>query len=174
MWRPNLKCPAGQNGNRCSRTMAHRKRIFGGKVALGVLGGLAVGALLTGSIYISNETTRLRTRIAMLEDQKEVLEAGSGRLMTKWNAATSGEVILARAEKELGLMVPENPGLVLVCRVEPDPPGGSGAWRKFLSRFGGGTDARASEDHMGMVTGAMVSLTPRVARAASAADGVRR
>jgi hypothetical protein len=151
--------------------MAHRKRLFRGRVACGVLGGLTVGWLLAGSIFISNETTALRARIAVLEAEKEFLEADTGNLMTRWNAATTAPVILRRARTELGLVAPENPDLVLVCRDAPARPAGSGVWRKFLSRFGGGTEARAAEDPTGLVTGAMVSLTPRTN---ADADGVRR
>lgn len=163
MWKPdlNLKCPAGRRTRRCTRTMAHRRRLAGGQVTLTALGALCLGLLLAGSIYISNQTTALRTEIAVLEARQEFLEAGTGHLLTRWNAATSTEVIIRRARKELGLVVPEDPGLVLVYQEGDGSDRGSGLWQKFLSRFGGGTAVQAAEDQAGLVVGTMVSLTPR-------------
>jgi cell division protein FtsB len=175
MWKPdiNLKCPAGQQTRRCARTMAHRRRLLKGKVALSALGGLTVGLLLAGSINISNQTTALRTEIASLEARQEFLEAGNGHLLTRWNAATTTEVIVGRARKELGLVVPEDPNLVLVREEGSWHGSGSGLWQKFLSRFGGGTAAQAAEDPAGLVTGSMVSLTPRNGQGPRLADGDR-
>jgi len=163
MWRPdiNLKCPAGQNTRRCTRNMAHRKRMFRGRVTLVILAAMGFGLLLAGSIFISNQTVGLRTDIAALESRREYLEAGSGQLLTKWNAVTSAPIIIHRARKELGLVVPEDPDLVLVCRDVEDNSDNSGLWRKFLSKFGGGNVAQAAGDQAGLVVGSMVSLTPR-------------
>ncbi len=116
---------------------------------------------MAGSINISNQTTALRTEIASLEARQEFLEAGSGHLLARWNAATSTEVIIRRARGELGLVVPDAPGLVLVHEEGSRKSNGSGLWQKFLSRFGGGTPVQAAEDQVGLVVGTMVSLTPR-------------
>jgi hypothetical protein len=163
MWKPdlNLKCPAGKQTHRCTRTMAHRRSLLGGKVTFMTLGALSVALLMAGSIYISNQTTALRTEIATLESRQEFLEAGSGHLQTRWNAATSTEVVIRRAKKELGLVVPQDPGLVLVYEKGAGKRSGSGLWQKFLSRFGGASAAQAGEDQFGLVVGSMVSLTPR-------------
>ncbi len=163
MWKPDisLKCPAGQQTRRCTRTMAHRRRLFGGQVTLTILGALCLGLLMAGSIYISNQTTGFRTQIAALEARQEFLEAGSGHLMTRWNAATSTAVVIRRARMELGLVVPENPGLVLVYEEGSRKTAESGLWQKFLSKFGGGSLVQAADDQVGLVVGSMVSLTPR-------------
>ena len=163
MWKPDisLKCPAGSQARRCTRTMAHRRRLLGSQVTFTALGALCLGLLMAGSIYISNQTTALRTDIASLEARQEFLEAGSGHLLARWNAATSTKVIIRRAKKELGLVVPEDPGLVLVYEEGSQKSPGSGLWQKFLSRFGGGNDAHAGDDQVGLVVGSMVSLTPR-------------
>ncbi len=174
MWKPDLslKCPAGQQARRCSRTMAHRRRLLGTQVTLTALGALCLGLLMAGSIYISNQTTALRTNIAALEARQEFLEAGTGHLLTRWNAATSTEVVIRRAKKELGLVVPDDPGLVLVYEEGSVNKPGSGLWQKFLSRFGGGSAAQAADDQVGLVVGAMVSLTPRNGQGALLQGGV--
>jgi hypothetical protein len=144
--------------------MAHRRGVLRGKVTLTVLATLVLGLLLAGSVFISNQTTGLRARIAELESRREYLEAGSGLLLTRWNAATEPKVIVRRAQK-LGLEVQPDPGLVLVCRNADEGVSG-GRWRRFLSKFGGGGSAQAAADPSGLVMGAMISLTPRTASAA--------
>jgi len=166
-----IKCPAGPNARRESRAMAHRRGLLRGKVTLGVLGTLGLGLLLAGSIFISNQTTGLRKSIADLDDRREFLEAGSGELLTKYNAATSAKVIIPRAKREIGLIEQENPGLVLVCKDPGDQEGAPGAWRRFLSRFGGGEAAKAAGDQVSLVVGSMISLTPRSAQAAGTTAG---
>ena len=161
----NLKCPAGPHTRRCSRAMAHRRGMLRGKVALSILGTLGLGLLLAGSVFISNQTARLRAGVADLEFRREFLEAGSGQLLTRWNAAANAEVIIRRA-KAIGLEVQENPGLVLVCRDVDCQPAANGAWRRFLRRFGGGDAALAAGDQVSLVVGSMISLTPRNAQAA--------
>ena len=153
--------------------MAHRRRIFKGQVTLAALGVLGFGLLMAGSIYISNETVGMRRNIAALEWKRENLEAGEGRLLTEYNAARRPEVIVERAIRELGFVQPENPDLVLVCQATPEPKQSTSLARKFLSKFGGGTEAQAGENNMGLVTGSMVSLTPRDQRDSGTADAVR-
>lgn len=162
----HLKCPAGPHTRRCSRAMAHRRGLLRGKVTLTVMATLVLGLLLAGSVFISNQTTGLRTSIADLESRREYLETGSGQLLTRWNADTNPKVITRRAG-EIGLEVQQDPGLVLVCRNDGDQGAPSGGWRKFLSRFGGGGNAQAAADPSGLVVGAMISLTPRGASASS-------
>lgn len=162
MWKPDLKmkCPTGQSKRRCTRTMAHRRRIFKGQVTVAVLVTLGFGLLLAGSIFISNQTVALRRDIAGLESKRECLEVAEGRLLTDYNAARKPEVIIARGIRELGLVLPDNPDLVLVCRENgADEPGPSLA-RKFFSKFGGASEASAGEAHSHLVSGNMVSLTP--------------
>jgi len=167
----NIKCPAGPSTRRCSRAMAHRRGLLRGKVTLGVGVTLVLGLLLAGSVYVSNQTTGLRTDIATLEYRREFLEAGTGQLLTRWNTETSARVIIKRAKVELGLEVQDNPGLVLMCGIDVGHEVANSGWRKFLSRFGGGDVAQAAGDRMGLVVGSMVSLTPRNAQAAGVPGG---
>jgi len=94
--------------------MARRKGMMTARVAMIIAVVGMIGVLMGGRIFLTNQITGLRTRVADLENQKEFLEAGSAKLHMKWNRASSGEVIMARAGQELGLVVPNEPGLVLV------------------------------------------------------------
>jgi hypothetical protein len=140
--------------------MAHRRRIFKGQLTVGVLVTLGFGLLLAGSIFISNQTVALRRDIAGLESRRECLEVKEGRLLTDYNAARKPEVIIGRGIRELGLVLPENPDLVLVCRSNEADDHGPSLAKKFFSKFGGASAAQAGETHSGLVTGTMVSLTP--------------
>lgn len=153
--------------------MAHRRGLLKGRVSLGALTTLSLGLLLAGSIFISNQTTGMRKSIADLDERREFLEAGSGDLLSRWNAATTAKVIIHRGKTEIGLEEQEHPGLVLVGRDREDQDGPTGVWRRFLSRFGGGDAALAAGDQVGQVVGSMISLTPRNAQAAETPGGVQ-
>jgi hypothetical protein len=140
--------------------MAHRRRIFKGQATVATLVTLGFGLLLGGSIFISNQTVALRRDMAGLESRRECLEVQEGRLLTSYNAARKPEVIIKRGMVELGLVLPENPDLVLVCRDKETDDHEPGLARKFFSKFGGARKARAGESPSGLVSGTMVSLTP--------------
>ncbi len=168
MWKPKLDVgPEGAPGNRTNHgVMAHRRAVGGRKVlAVGLL-VLASAILLAGSVYISNRVTGLRTEIAGLESRREFLEAGSAGLLTVWNKATAPAVVTARAQRELGLIVPAEPGLVLV-RV-PEYEQRVSPWRRLLDNMGGGAAAQAAEVVPNRIMGSMVSLRPRQVRAGGA------
>ncbi len=165
MWKPNLDqrttgAPVTQANH---GAMAHRRGVGGGKVVSGVLLGLLLTVLLAGSVIVSNRVTSLRSEIASLESRREVLEADSARLLTVWNQATAPSVVTARAEAELGLIVPDDPGLVLVQVDENSAD--VNPLRRWLANVGGGRDAEAGEVNPGFVMGSMVSLTPRSSQA---------
>ena len=143
--------------------MARRKGMMTARVAM-VLGIIVlVGILMGGRIFLTNQITGLRTRVADLESQKKFLEAGSAELQLKWNRESSGEKIMARAGRELGLIVPNEPGLVLVCVDTPRKT--KSGWREMW-------DGLAVEGETGeLVAGAMVSLVPRGARASATDNG---
>ena len=79
--------------------MAHRRRIFKGRVTATVLLVVTFGILLAGSIFVSNQTVALRRDIAALESRRENLEAGEGLLITEYNAAPKPEDINSRARR---------------------------------------------------------------------------
>lgn len=143
--------------------MAHRRAVVSRRVMAPALLMLVFAVLLIGSVYVSSRVTGLRAEIAELEDRREFLEAGSARLLTVWNKATAPAVITARARRELGLVAPAEPGLVLVQL--PDDEQRISPWRRLLANVGGGEDARAEGLNPSWVMGSMVSLTTRQARA---------
>ena len=167
MWKPDLRRlpDAGPAARRDSRNMAIRRRMVRGKVTFAVLGITVLVLMLGGSVFVSNQVTGLRAGIARLEDRQDFLEAGSAQLQTAWNQATCREVITARAAR-LGLMVPDQPGLVLV-ELDPDNDEKVGALRRLIGRLGGAAQASAAEFPQ-TVSGTMVSLHPRRTFAAGA------
>jgi len=161
MWKPKLEM--GPEGALCSRAnsgvMAHRRCVGGRKLLCGALLVLMMGVLLAGSVFVSNRVTGLRTDIAGLESRREFLEAGSARLLTVWNRKTAPSVIIDRAERELGLVVPTEPGLVLVQL--PANQQGPSPWRRLLDNMSGVDQLQAAELNPSWIMGSMVSLTPR-------------
>ena len=161
MWKANREpAPTRTPDKRTSSwAMAHRRGVGSRRVFAGTMLLLVFAVLLAGSVYVSNQVTGLRAEIARLEDRREFLEADSARLLTVWNKATAPAAITARARQELGLIMPAEPGLVLVQlpvseqRVSP--------WRRLLDKVGGGDVAQAGEMNASWVMGSMVSLTPR-------------
>lgn len=137
--------------------MAQRKGVVTGKVAMVVCVVILLGLLMGSRIFLTNQITGLRTRVADLENQKEYLEASSAKLHLKWNDNANGEIIVARAERELGLIVPREPGLVLVCL------GKHKESKSTFEKLWAGFPVR--EEASELVAEAMVSLVPRGARA---------
>ncbi len=161
MWKPTLEMKPvdGRNSRTSDGVMAHRRCLGGSKLLSGACLFLMVGFLLAGSVVVSNRVTGLRAEIARLENRREFLEAGSARLLTVWNKATAPTMIITRAERELGLVVPTEPGLVLVQ--VPSGEQGVSAWRRLLENMSGGDELQAAELNPRWVMGSMVSLTPR-------------
>jgi len=160
MWNTRTdSAPVGAPGNRTNNgVMAHRRGLGSRKVLISALLVLVFAVLLGGSVYVSNRVTEFRSEIARLESRREFLESGSARLLTVWNKATSPQVITTRARRELGLVVPTDPGLVLVQ--VPDGGPRTSRWQRLLDSMGGGDPAQASELNPAWVMGSMVSLTP--------------
>ena len=163
MWKPKLDtAPAGAPCNRTIQgAMAHRRALGGRNLMLVAVAVLLGSALLAGSVIVSNRVTRLRAEIARLESRRGFLEAGSAGLLTRWNKATAAGVITARAERELGLIAPEQPCLVLLQ--VPGDAAPVSRLQRLLENFGSGNvpAANAASDRM---LGTMVSLTPRASR----------
>ena len=149
--------------------MARRKGVLTFRLAVVIVLVLVLGFLMAGRIFLTNQITGLRASVADLESRKEFLEAGSARLYTQWNGVSSGGVIVERARRELGLIIPENPGLVLVCGGSQEK--NQSAWQKLKNGFPGGDVARVTAEAEEMVAGAMISLVPRSANAATLYNG---
>lgn len=110
----------------------HRGRAAGMPARLIVV-GLVITAILALSIQIGGEVTRLREEIQALRHDCDELQARQALLSVRWNAESSRQVVMRRAEVELDLVCPDEPGLLLV----EAPDGGSGD-RGTLVALGGG------------------------------------
>lgn len=155
MWKPNLK---DVELARCGGAMAHRRQFVGCEVLYG-MGVLALlGLLLFGSVVVANRVTSLRTDIARLENERKILEAGSAEKIFAWNKVTTQEVITSRARRELGLITPNDPVLVLVPADDAAPK--VNRWRRILENMGGPDAAQAADLPSNWVLGSMISLTP--------------
>jgi len=131
--------------------MARRKGVVTSRLAIGVLLVLVLGLVMSSRVFLTSQITGLRARIADLESRKEFLEAGNADLHSRWIAASAPATIMARAERELGLVSPETPGPVLVLL----PERGDDRSRLAILR------AEMEE----AFHGTMVSLQPRLAHA---------
>jgi hypothetical protein len=162
VWKPELAAigTGAVADRRDSRTMATRRRLFRGRLTFAAVGGLVLALMLGGSVFVSNQVTAMRADIARLESRQDFLEAGSAQLLTRWNRETGREAIVARARRELDLVVPETPGLVLL-EASPSDEGRGGALRRFFGRLGGAGEARAAELPVRNIEESMVSLYPR-------------
>lgn len=138
--------------------MAHRRPLVrGGAVRALGFGGLIVLAVAC-SVLVSAEVTRLRALAGDLEDRRICLEAEAADLARRWAEATGPAMVIARAERELGLVMPAQPDFVLVA-ARGDGAAGDGFLRRMLAGLGGGATANAAQPPV-FVDGAMVSLDP--------------
>ncbi len=149
--------------------MARRKGVITTRVVMVIGLIVLVGGLMAGRIFLTNQITGLRSRVADLESQKEFLEAGSAELHLQWNRVSNAEVVTKRARLELGLVVPESPGPVLVCLGKKE--NGKSVWGKLKAGVFGRDLARVRSEAGVAVAGAMVSLEPRGAWAGTYEGG---
>lgn len=151
--------------------MARRKGVVTTRVAVVFSVVVLLGILMAGRIYLTNRITGLRARVAGLENRREFLEATLAQGQSRWNEISRDQVIIQRAERELGLVVPGDPGLVLVC--VSDPKARTGLWSRLKGEFLAAKmtpqGARAGE----VMTGSMISLVDRRAAAVVPGDGDR-
>lgn len=174
MWStPKLAAgPGAGDTRRRTGSMAHRKGLFTAQVGAVLVVSLLLAVLMTGRVVILNQMTAMRTRIAVLEDQKCFLETRSASLQAQWNTQTSARVICDRAEKELGLMNPVDPGLVLV-RLPADQGKSRWGWPQWLEGLGGGDPAQAGQNQSIRPDGTMVHLTPAARNETQVQETVR-
>jgi hypothetical protein len=149
---------------RAGTAMAHRRGLLDRRIlrAVGVVMLLAGG--LAGAVLVTVQATRLRAEVAELEDRRECLLAHGANLEAAWAAATAPQTIRTRA-RQLRLQVPDEPDYVLL-QPAPEPVGG--AWQRLLARLGGDGASGDPAAPRGFLAGAMVSLQPRAAHAATA------
>jgi len=105
-----------------------------------LLAAAGVTTLLSMLVILANNCVVLRCDIDALRRERDYLEAAVAIKTMEWNQASAPDVVISRAEKELGLITPDGPGIVIVrsdeakeCQVP--------AWWRFLGTVGGGGDA---------------------------------
>ncbi|MCP4293221.1 MAG: hypothetical protein GY780_15460 [bacterium] len=151
-------------------SMARRRGVVSKRFLKGFLLVMVVGLIMAGRIFLTNQITGLRARVADLESQREFLEAGSAKLHWQWNCASNSKAVVQRAEDELGLVLPQTPGPVLVCMGKD--PDDKTTWKKMGQGLMQGDLAAVSNEAGQVVTDVMISLEPRSAHAASFDRGV--
>ncbi|MHB8078232.1 MAG: hypothetical protein ACYDIE_03125 [Candidatus Krumholzibacteriia bacterium] len=125
-----------------------RPRRLGGQTALLTIAlGAAATAALTEIITVNNRIVVERAEIDRLRSEKAYLEATIGGLEGAWGRLAARDSVVARAGRELGLVIAEAPGAVVVVR--GDAAGsGNPAWRRVLDTVGGaeGVAAAAAQE----------------------------
>lgn len=151
--------PGDRDMSRRTSSMAHRKGFLSARLGASFVLLLVLGILLAGRVLVLNQMTTMRSNIAVLADRQGFLETKSASLQARWNEATSAEVIVRRAGKELGLIRSQDPDLVLVrYPASGDKPGWS--WPDWIENLAGGDPALAGGQMSMAVDGKMVSLVP--------------
>ncbi len=149
----------GSPGIDCA-IMAQRRDLFCRNTALAVPLVVLGLVLLTGTVFVSNLVVANRMRVAALEDRQEYLEARVAVLQAQWNSLTTPGKIQLRAQRELGLILPAAPHLVLV-QENPQEAAKDGVWNRFLAHFGGAAPLEAAADPLVRSGGnSMVFLEP--------------
>jgi hypothetical protein len=93
-----------------------RRRHERGHSPLWVVAGLVLATIvLVGAIQVSNSTTALRGEVADLARACDNTEAVRARLSVRWNAASSRQVVMRRAQRELGMVNPAAPATILLA-----------------------------------------------------------
>lgn len=162
---PNHWSPCEQTHDSAGAAMAHRRGFLDRRALRLALLVMVLASGLAGALLVSVQVTRLRTRVAELEDTRECLRAQSASLEATWTAATDRRVVRDRACRELGLESPRDPDFVLVM---PAPDREVGPWQRLLAGLTAGDDGANSVTPARLLAGAMVSLQPRAAHAAPA------
>ncbi len=134
------------NARHCG-PLARPRRLGGQTALLTVLLGAAATGALTEIITVNNRIVVARAEIDRLRSEKAYLEASIGGLEGEWGRLAARDSVVARAGRELGLVVAEGPGAVVVVM-----GGGAGtgnpAWRRVLDTVGGaeGVAAAAAQE----------------------------
>ena len=138
MWKPPVRRSAApaRPGGRHVGPMARSRRLAGRRVLVcAVLGGAATLAL-TQLITLSNSVIATRADVERLRRDKAFLEGSLGRLEGEWNRRAARDSVVARAQRELKLVLPAaDEARVMVVSGPPAP--GPAPWRRVLGTLGG-------------------------------------
>jgi cell division protein FtsB len=118
-------------------TMARSRCVAGRPAVRVIVAGIGATLLLAHLVALANGVVNLRRQIDGLQSEKSYLEARYALRIAQWNRLSSREMIVARAEKELGLITPDGPGPVIVM-TDGTTERPQSVWRRFLDAIGGG------------------------------------
>jgi len=79
------------------------------------LAGLAITLILAASIQVAGLVTGCREDIQALQRRCNELRAHGALLSVHWNAESSRQVVMRRAQQELQLVCPDEPAVLLVA-----------------------------------------------------------
>jgi hypothetical protein len=119
--------------------MARTRRLADKRVLLILAHGSGATLLLVLLVSLANGVVNLRADIHDQESELAYLEARYATHLAEWNRISAREAVVLRAVKELGLLLPEQPGPVLVLRPEESSRSPSVLARVLDSVGGGGS-----------------------------------
>ncbi|MDD5719822.1 MAG: hypothetical protein PHQ53_09065 [Candidatus Krumholzibacteria bacterium] len=114
-------------------SMAHHRDASRYRVRL-LLASLLLTALLAGAIRLGNAVTSLRREILDLDRACSNLEAQRAQLAVRWNTESSRQVVMRRAQVELGLVSHAAPDAILISL--RDDARSDLSWPRLLQALG--------------------------------------
>ncbi len=114
---PSARCARRPRSRWCG-TMARSRRSAGRSVLKSAGACISVALVSVSLVMLANGVVGSRQRIECLQKEKAYLETRIGQIEREWNRVAAREVVVARAETELGLIAPDGPGTVVVITDE--------------------------------------------------------
>lgn len=131
--------PRGVSRRRLRGPMARSRRFLSRSVMWSLLGGFAVTILFSQLVFLANSVADLRREIDDLQKERDCLRATVAQKTAVWHQVSARDVVVSRAEKELGLITPDGPGTVIVMSTRAKERSVPAIWR-VLGTVGGGGD----------------------------------
>jgi len=103
------------HGTALTWSMARRRNAARYRPLWLVAAGLLLTGMLAGGIQLGNAITTLRREVQDLARLCDNEEAQRAMLSVRWNTASSRQVVMRRAQRELELVCPDAPGTILVA-----------------------------------------------------------
>jgi cell division protein FtsB len=135
--------PLAPRPRRRGGPMARTRRLADRRVLLILAHGSGAALLLVLLVCLANGVVNLRADIQARESELAYLEARYAAHLAEWNRISAPEAVVPRAVRELGLVLPEEPGPVLVLHLEETSPSPSVLARVLDSVGGGGSHVPA-------------------------------
>ncbi len=119
--------------------MARSRRFLSRPVLWSLLAGCGMTLVFSLLVLVANSVADLRREIEELQQERDCLVATVAQKTAVWNRVSAREVVISRAEKELGLITPDGPGTVIVMSEDATERSIPALWR-VLGTVGGGGD----------------------------------